>query len=82
MIARAVMSAAQERQVRDFQWRRLLQIFEAWGRAVYVILSDPSDIASDIESDGPPSLVSDDYSEGSGQYASDSPFWDSGSDIS
>ena len=79
-IAQAVISVVQKRLVRDFRWRRLLQVFEAWGQAANAIPTDLADIASDSGSDGPPTLVSDDSSESGELDASNSPFWDSGSD--
>ena len=81
-IAQAVISAVRERLVRDFRWRRLLQVFEAWGQAANVIPTAPAGIASESGSDGPPTLVSDDSSARSELDASDSPSWDSESDSS
>ena len=72
-LARAVILAAREKQVRDLHWRRLQELFEAWRRAGHIILSDPPDAGSDVESEGPPSLVSDDYSEVSEPGVSGSP---------
>ena len=83
-LARAVILAAREKQVGDLHWRRLRELFEAWWQVGHVISSDPANaglwLGSDVESEGPPSLVSDDYSE-IGEGGVSSPSVSSSSDI-
>ena len=61
-IAQAVFSSARGRLLRDFQWRKLLQVFEAWGQAARVPPTALVEGGSGSESDDPPDLVSDDSS--------------------
>ena len=83
-LARAVILAAREKQVRDLHWRRLRELFEAWWQVGRVLSSDPANaghwLGSDVVSEGPPSLVSDDYSE-IGERGASSPSVSSSSDI-
>ena len=83
-LARSVILAAREKQVRDLHWKRLRELFEAWWQVRHLIFSDPADaglwLGSDVESEGPPSLVSDDYSE-TGEGGVSSPSVSSSTDI-